>query len=102
MKRCLTILAFVSLPLVAMAESNPPGAKMSLVDAAKLDAAFAHEQLIMQKAQQDAAPFEREIQRICKQYGIDPAQLGKAVGVDPTTGAIQRAPTPAPAAAAKK
>jgi phage host-nuclease inhibitor protein Gam len=67
---------------------------MTQLDAAKLDAAFMHEQAIMQRAQAEAEPYEKEIARICKAYGIDRAQLGKSVGVNMETGEIQRAPAP--------
>jgi hypothetical protein len=91
MKR-YAIAALLSLPFAAFADPKPAPSKMSPLDAAKLDAAFMHREIVMSKALSEVAPFEREIQRICKAYGIDAAQLGKSVGVDPQTGDIQRAP----------
>lgn len=67
-------------------ETDPP-AKMAPLDAAKLDAALAH----IREIQQAAQPYQQEIAAICSQYHIDPAQLGRSVGVDFKTGEIQRA-----------
>lgn len=96
MKRFFAIVTFVALPLIATAESKSGPSKMSQLDAAKLDAAFMHREIVMQKAFSDSAPFTKEIERICRTYSIDPQQLGKSVGVDPQTGEIQRAPALVP------
>jgi hypothetical protein len=97
MTRCAPVLGLLALVLPAFALAEPPlPSKMTQLDAARLDAAFMHEQAIMQRAQAEAEPYEREIARICKAYGIDRAQLGKAVGVNTETGEIQRAQAPQP------
>jgi hypothetical protein len=66
--------------------------KMSAEDAARLDAAVAHEALVMQAAQAQAAPYEKTIDELCRKYKIERADLGKSVGVDVESGLIKRAP----------
>jgi hypothetical protein len=88
-----TMIAILFMSTIALADSLP--SKMTLVDAAKLDAAFAHEQLIMNDAKAAAASYEREILRICALYKIDRNEVGRTVGIDTATGEITRkAPEP--------
>lgn len=100
----VALVTFLSTAVIAESKSTPPKAlpsQMTKLDAAKLDAAVMHREIIMQHALATATPFENEIQRICKLYNIEPTQLGKTVGVDTETGEIQRTPPP-PAKTATK
>lgn len=87
--RTLIAAFLVLLASVAMAS---PTEKMTAEDAARLDAAAAHEALVMEAAKTQAAPYEKTIQELCRKYKIDRAELGKGVGVDVETGEIKRAP----------
>lgn len=83
------------LSSTAFADSKGLPTKMSALDVAKFDAAWMHETAIMEKAQVEAQPYEKEIQRICALYKIDPKQLRVTVGIDTTTGEITRKDAPA-------
>jgi len=90
------ILTVMLMSTVAFADGKTPAppTKMALSDAKRIDEVFGHRQLIIAKYQAMAAvetyDLDREIKRICKQYGIDPAQLTVSVGINPETGEIQR------------
>ena len=92
MIRCVAVAALLLLAVPVYAEDKKAPDHMSLVDAHWLDAANAHAQLIRQKADVELQPYIADILDICKRYGIDPAELGKTVGVDPKTGVITRKP----------
>ena len=100
MKILIPILALL-LSTVALAEPKPSPplnlpSKMAITDALKLTAAWANRKRIYETARADAAVFDMEIARICKQYKIDPNQLTVTIGVDPDSGEIQRARPPEP------
>lgn len=86
------ILILTLLPTVALANPKTSDVPTSMpqVDAARLDAALARLQYFLDKAD----PFERTVQQICNRYKIDRQALGRTVGVDVETGAIQRASVP--------
>lgn len=79
----------VCLSLGAHATVSEPPATMPALDAAHLDAALAHIQLIQAKANAEIQPYAREVERICAAAKIEPAELGKTVFVD-GGGAIKR------------
>lgn len=91
----IAILATMLLGSTVFADSKGLPTKMSQLDVAKFDAAWMHEQAIMEKATMEAQLYEKEIQRICLLYKIDPKQLRITVGIDTTTGEITRKDPPA-------
>lgn len=101
----IAALSFASA--TAIASDKPPHA-MSVLDAAKLDAALAHEQVIMAQAQAAAQQYEQVVLELCKRYQIDRQDLGTLVSVDVPTGNINRLvpapvpPKPTPAQPGKK
>jgi phage host-nuclease inhibitor protein Gam len=70
----------------ASAQTPDPPSKMQPADAARLDRDLTH----LRELAAQMAPYQREAADICAQYKIDPAQLGKTVGVNFETGEIQR------------
>lgn len=98
-----SFVASARLPSAHAAELPPPS-RVAAADLVKLDRALSHINLINAAAQQQAAPYAKEIGEVCALYKVDPAQLGKTVGIDLATGEIQRAPVKtaqAPAGIAK-
>jgi phage host-nuclease inhibitor protein Gam len=87
MKRLLILALFAASCHSASAQSPDPPSKMQAADAARLDRDLSH----LRELQQAMAPYQHEAADICATYKIDPAQLGKTVGINFQTGEIQRA-----------
>jgi phage host-nuclease inhibitor protein Gam len=86
MKRLLLLALFAVSCHRASAQTPDPPSKMQPADAARLDRDLSH----LRELTAAMAPYQREAADICATYKIDPAQLGKTVGVNFETGEIQR------------
>ena len=89
----IAALVFGWHPIRSRADSPIPTV-MDLRDAAALHAEIAELRLLSLQEE----PHKKVIAAICSRAKIDPAELGRTVGVDFETGAITRASQAAPAA----
>lgn len=71
-------------------KTESPPTRMNETDTARIDAAYAHIAVIMNKAQTEAAQYGETIKQLCEKYQINPTDIDAGKVQISKDGAIKR------------